>query len=304
MHSEIIKSHFLVLIATILVAGSFLASAKLAGIINSFSLMLLRFAVASLILAPLVLYKKGWREDILPILPRAMVISLFYSAFFIGLFESLNTTTSLNTGTLFTLVPLITALMSSVLLGDKLNKRQILVYLLGAVGTVWVIFEGNIDSMLTLSLNQGDLIFMLAALSMCCYSISMKLLYRNDEMIVLVFCTLIGGSFWMALAMVLFDQPLQWNMIKGYSMLYMAYLIIGATLVTVYLYQRTTVVLGPSRVNAYIYLNPILVAVLLLLIDKESISVSVIPGVLLSAVATVILQRSTHEDGLLSEKST
>lgn len=292
---ETLKSHILVFVATTLVAGSFLASAQLAGIINPFSLMLLRFLVASMILAPLVLHKREWREQIFPALPRAMVISLFYSAFFIGLFESLNTTTSLNTGTLFTLVPLVTALMSVVFLGEKLDSKKILVYLLGAVGTVWVIFKGDIELMLTLSLNQGDVIFMLAALSMCCYSISMKLLYRNDAMVVLVFCTLLGGSFWMALAVVLFDQPLQWNLVEGHSVLHMAYLIIGATLVTVYLYQRTTVVLGPSSVNAYIYLNPILIAALLLLIDKEPISISVIPGVLLSAVATVILLRSTHK---------
>jgi len=37
----------------------------------------------------------------------------------------------------------------------------------------------------------------------CLYSIAMKFLYRNDEMIVLVFCTLIGGSFWMLLALLL-----------------------------------------------------------------------------------------------------
>ena len=46
----------------------------------------------------------------------------------------------------------------------------------------------------------------------------------------------------------------------------MTYLVIGATLITVYLYQKTTVALGPSSVNAYIYLNPVLVALLLLII--------------------------------------
>lgn len=66
------------------------------------------------------------------------------------------------------------------------------------------------------------------------------------------------GSFWMVLALLLTNQPLQWDLLRGDSALNMAYLIIGATLATMYLYQKTTVVLGPGRVNAYIYLNPVI----------------------------------------------
>jgi len=285
------------------VAGSFLASEKLAGIINPFSLTLLRFIGASLILLPIVLSKHEWRTKIISTLPRAMAISLFYSAFFIGFFESLNTTTSLNTGTLFTLVPFITALLSIVIFRENITQKQIFVYLLGAAGTTWVIFGGQLELLLSFSLNKGDLIFIVAILFMCLYSIAMKFLYRNDKMIVLVFCTLIGGSFWMVLALLFSGQPLQWNLIQGDSILYMAYLIVGATLATVYLYQITTIALGPSRVNAYIYLNPILVAILLFVIDGVSISTSIMPGILISIIATIVLQgRNIREATVASVK--
>ncbi len=300
---EKIKYHLLVLLATTLVAGSFLASEKLAGIINPFSLTLLRFIGASLILLPIVLSKHEWRTKIISTLPRAMAISLFYSAFFIGFFESLNTTTSLNTGTLFTLVPFITALLSIVIFRENITQKQIFVYLLGAAGTTWVIFGGQLELLLSFSLNKGDLIFIVAILFMCLYSIAMKFLYRNDKMIVLVFCTLIGGSFWMVLALLFSGQPLQWNLIQGDSILYMAYLIVGATLATVYLYQITTIALGPSRVNAYIYLNPILVAILLFVIDGVSISTSIMPGILISIIATIVLQgRNIREATVASVK--
>ncbi len=287
---EKIKYHLLALLATTLVAGSFLASEKLSGIINPFSLTLLRFIGASLILLPIVLSKHEWRTKIISTLPRAMAISLFYSAFFIGFFESLNTTTSLNTGTLFTLVPFITALLSIIVFRENITQKQISVYLLGAAGTTWVIFGGQLELLLSFSLNKGDLIFIVAILFMCLYSIAMKFLYRNDKIIVLVFCTLIGGSFWMVLALLFSGQPLQWNLIQGDSILHMAYLVVGATLATVYLYQITTIALGPSRVNAYIYLNPILVAILLFVIDGVSISTSIMPGILISIIATIVLQ--------------
>lgn len=290
-----LKAHLLILLATTLVAGSFLASAKLAGIINPISLTLLRFIGAALILLPFILYKPQWRKKVLSTLPRATVISLFYSIFFICFFESLNTTTALNTGTLYTLVPLITALLCIPIFKEGITARQVVVYLLGAMGTSWVVFGGQLNLLLSFSLNTGDLIFIAGTFSMCCYSVAMKRLYRNDEMMVLVFCTLIGGSFWMALALLVSGQPLQWHLLQGASIYHMAYLVIAATLATVYLYQKTTVILGPSRVNAYIYLNPAFVAVLLLLIDGTSIPMIVVPGILISAIATVMLQRNSGQ---------
>ncbi|MDJ0532142.1 MAG: DMT family transporter [Xenococcaceae cyanobacterium MO_207.B15] len=287
---HLLKSHLYVLLATFLVAGSFLVSAKLSGIIHPFSLTLLRFLYAALILLPIVISKKKWRNRIFLTLPRASVMSLFYSVFFICLFESLKTTTSLNTGTLYTLVPFVTAFLCLFFFKQPISLKQLTVYILGAVGTGWVVFSGRIDLLLSFSLNKGDLIFIIGALSMCCYSISTKLLYRNDPMVVLVFCNFVSGSIWMTLALIVSGQPLEWNLIQGQSFYNMVYLVFCATLATVYLYQKATISLGPSKVMAYTYLNPAAVAVLLLIIDNVSIEISVIPGILLSSIATVILQ--------------
>ncbi len=289
MHN--IKHHLLVLLATTLVAGSFWASEKLAGIINPISLTLLRFIGASLILLPLVLSKAKWREKILPTLPRATVISLFYALFFIGFFEALNTTNATNTATIFTLVPLITGLLSIIALREKLTGKQLLVYAIGALGTIWVIFGGQLALLMSFTLNRGDLIFIGTIFFMSFYSIAMKILYRNDEMIVLAFCTLLGGSFWMALALLITGQPLEWQLLQHDAIFHMSYLILGATLATVFLYQITTVALGPKRVNAYIYLNPALVVFLLLIIEGTPIPYAIIPGIMISVITTVILQR-------------
>ena len=291
MKARTLKAHVLVLLATLLIAGSFIASAKLAGIIHPISLTLLRFVGAAFILLPVILFKREWRSKVLPTLPRAMVISLFYALFFLCLFQALETTTSLNTGTLHTLVPFTTAILCLFIFKEKINAIKLTAYLFGAIGTAWVIFNGQLDLLLSFALHEGDFVFLVGALCMCLYSISMKSLYRNDHMAVLVFCILVGGSIWMALAMVLTGQSLNWHLLKPDSFLLIAYLVICATLVTVYLYQKSTVVLGPSRVMAYIYLNPVTIAVLLWLIDQTLIPAAVVPGILISTVATFILQR-------------
>ena len=290
-----IKNHLYVLLATLLVAGSFLASEKLSSLINPISLTLLRFVCSVVLLSPFIMIKSEWYNKVLTVLPRAAIMSFFYSLFFICFFESLKTTTSLNTATLYTLVPFFTALISFFVLRHAVSPAKLLIYFLGATGTCWVIFDGNIDSLLAFSLSEGDFIFVVGALSMCCFSVSMKLLYRNDDMLILVFCTLLCGAIWLLMALLVFGQPLDWHLLKGPAVFHMAYLVLGATIVTSYLFQSATVTLGPSKVMAYTYLNPAAVVLLLLLVDGVAINWIILPGVILSTLATIFLQLDTKK---------
>lgn len=285
-----LQAHLMVFVATVLVAGSFIAAQHLSRLVNPFSLTLLRFICAAVFLLPLILLKARWRAAILGIMPRAMVISFFYSAFFIGLFESLRYTTTLNTGTLYTLVPSFTALMCLFLFKDKIPHKKTAAYALGALGTCWVIFKGDINALLHFQLNYGDAIFLTGALCMCGYTVTLKYLYRGDDLIPLVFCNLLGGIFWMSLALLLSGLPLEWHKIEGEALWHMSYLIVGATLTTMYLFQHATIALGPQKIMAYSYLNPAVLALLLWLVNGQEIDPIIIPGILLTALATFVLQ--------------
>lgn len=291
MHMKDIKAHLLILLATAIISGSFLAADNLSGVINPVSLTLLRLFLAALVLTPVVLYKKKWRKQIVFTLPRAMVISLFYVLFFVAQFESLTLTTTLNTATLYTVVPLITAILSLLVFGQKIGIKKVLVYSIGVIGTVWVIFDGNVDLLMSFALNKGDLIFILGSISLCCYSIAMKYFYKNDDMIVLVFSILISGSFWLALILFIMGEPLNWNQIQGEHFFSMVYLSLPATLLTVYLFQKTSIILGPNRIMVYVYLTPALVAFLLFCIEGTKIPLIVLPGIIISILATAILQK-------------
>lgn len=285
-----LNAHFLILLATFLVGGSFIVSQELSGIIDPISITLLRFVIASLVLAPLVFLKKEFREKIVSTFKRAMIISFFYSVFFIGLFTSLEYTTALNTGTIFTLVPLLTALISIFVFKQKIPFKQYLVYSLGIVGTCIVVFKGNMELFLSLSLNKGDILFLFSISSMALYSICAKYFYKEDDkLVVLVFMTLLGGTIWMSFALLFLNIPLQWEKINSNQFLYMAYLSIGATLITSYLYQKGTVILGPKKVMAYVYLNPAAIALLLLLFNSKVINIWMSLGILISSFATIVL---------------
>ncbi|MDN5060758.1 hypothetical protein [Aliarcobacter butzleri] len=98
-----------------------------------------------------------------------------------------------------------------------------------------VIFKGNLELFLSLSLNKGDVIFIFSTYCMALYSISAKYFHRkDDELVVLVFMTLVGGIIWMSLALVLFDVLLDWQKISSKEFLYLGYLTVFAILLFVF----------------------------------------------------------------------
>ena len=270
--SENLKAHTLVFIATILIAFSFIVSGKLSGLIDPISLTLFRFVFAFIVLLPFILLIKVYREKIKQSFFKGLKISLFYSLYFILLFKSLETTSALNTATLFTLVPLVTAVFANFVFHNKLNFLKLFIYIIGMIGTIIVIFNGSMSAIISLSFNKGDIVFLFAVLSMAIYSISAKYFYeKDDNALVITLMTLFGGIIWMSLALLIFDIPLEWTKIQGENLLYMLYLSIGATLMTVFLCQKATVTIGPNNVMAYVYFNPAIVAFIMYIFEGQSI---------------------------------
>lgn len=291
-----LKAHMLIFIATILIAFSFIISGKISGLINPISLTLLRFVLAFTVLLPFILLSKKYRNKIKQSFFKGLKISLFYSLYFILLFKALEYTSALNTSTLFTLVPLLTAIFASFIFNDKLNILKLAIYLLGMIGTVIVIFDGSLEAIIKLTFNSGDIIFLFAVVSMGIYSISAKYFYeKDDEVLVLTLMTLFGGIIWMSLALIIFDIPLEWMRVEGENIYYMLYLSIGATLFTVFLYQKATIVIGPNKVMAYVYLNPAIVAFIMFIYENELINLNMFIGILISVFATILLLKENQQ---------
>lgn len=292
--NEILKAHIFVLLATILVAGSFIASANLSGVIDSISLTLYRFFFALICLFPFVMIKKEYRTKILSTLPRGMIIGLFYALYFIGMFKALESTTALNTATLYTLVPLITGVLCIFFLKERLSFTQLIIYFLGIIGTCIVVFKANLELFLSFSLNHGDIIFLFGTISMALYSIFLKLLHKKDDVLpVLVFSTLLGGCIWLFLTMQILNIPFGWEKIEGNLLYSMAYLVIGTTIITLYLFQQGSITIGPKKVMAYVYLSPAIVAIMMFILEGTTISFWVLIGILISTFATIVLLKKS-----------
>ena len=284
--------HFYALTVTILVALSFISSAKLARIVNPISLTFLRFIIASSVFIPVVVIQKNWIKELHKVAWQGGIIGLLYAVYFIAFFTSLESTTTLHTGTLYTLVPLLTATFSIFLFKQQLSKLRFIVYLIGAVGTAWVIFDGNLKQLMAFSLNIGDYIFMVAVLATCGYALLMKAIVKDDfNLPIFIYSVLASGAIWMGVAMLIFEKPLNWERITGNYIFHICYLAIGATVASFWLFQKAILQLDPNKATAYIYLTPACVAGFAYLFKLESFpNFSVQVGILISVIATVLLQ--------------
>ena len=142
-----------------LVSTSFTVGKAIADGMDPAILTLIRFMIAALLFLPYIHWKYGLRLPEKKRLFGYACISFTLTGFFWLMFLSLQSTTALNTGVIFTLVPSISGLYSALLLKEKLGKFRILAMIPATVGAVWVLFHGSLEQLLAFNLNSGDLIF-------------------------------------------------------------------------------------------------------------------------------------------------
>jgi len=288
--SSFLLGHFYVFLATFLISGSVIACKLLANSMNPLGLTLLRFIIATIVFAPLVLFSKSKRNQIRRALPRSFFISFFYSMYFVAMFAALADTNVLHVGTLGTLAPLVTALIGIPFFGTRVGWTKLLVYLIAMVGTSIIVFNGSLQTMLHFSMNHGDLIYLIGVLLISLYYTALRGLHGGIDPSVLAFCTLFCGTFWIAGSMLVLQVPLNISKISTLteitSLLYVA---IFTTCLTAYLFQKGSTLLSSTRVSAYQFTQPILVAIIAIFIFGDVPSVLGWIGAGISIIATVVL---------------
>jgi len=284
------RAQLLTMFGTVLVSTSFPVVAAIAQGLDSVVLTFLRFALAALMLAPLVAWKYGIPRPSLKDLGRYGLLSACMVGFFWGMFEALRFTSPLNTATIFTLTPLVAAAVSAVLLRERLKTRSFVALGIGFVGAIWVIFRGDFSSLIALDLNRGDAIFLAGTMSMGFYGPLIRHLHRGEPMAQMSFWILATGTGWLFLLALPRLGGVEWSGVEATVYFGVLYLSVFTTLITFFVFQWSTMILGATKVMSYTYVNPILVLIIGLLLGHDLPPALTYPGLLLVLGATVVLQ--------------
>ena len=258
-HTGFAAAHVGMLLWALLIAASFSAAAQVSQAIDPILLTGLRLLFCALVFLPLLLFKGDSAMTVRGLFGHA-VLGLLLAAYFGSLFEALRYTSAVNTGTMFTLVPLLTLLFEAVLMPDSHLKQRVLPMLMAAAGAVLLVLKGadpgELPSLYAVS------VYGVGCVAMALYSpLSQRLKARSlkgrgpvgmtfwnmlfGALFLLAFCGFSGG--WRS-ASLLTVSDFWW----------LIYLAVFATLATFWLLHRAIGVLAPSSVISYIYLSTLL----------------------------------------------
>lgn len=285
--------HSLMVLAAVLVSSSFTVGKAITHGLDPTVLLLLRYAMATLVMGVLLGFKQGFSLPSLPQLGGYSAISACTVGFFWCMFEALRFTSAINTSVIFTLVPGISAIYSSVFLKERLGRKRLWALFIGMLGALWVIFQGDINRLLALDINHGDLLFLAGCFLMAAYTPLVKKFHRQESMLVMTFWVLATGLGWLIIPSSLQLASVNWHLIGFEVWAGIIYLAIFSTVVTFYLTHMATPYLGPTRVMAYSYCYPAFVLAINWSLGNGLPPPLTLPGVALVSLTIIILQRGT-----------
>ncbi|MBY6019897.1 DMT family transporter [Ferrimonas balearica] len=285
--STVTRAHISLLIYALLITTSFPLAHYLGGQYPPLLTTWLRFLLASLGFM-LVL---GWRRQLAwpgwPAVLRYGLISLPLTGFFLLMFIAGQSATALAMGSLATLVPLFSAALAWLVWRTPVPLVRWLALLLGALGALWVLTQGEWQRLGQGGWPIGNTLFLAACLLMSSYPLVLKQLHRGEPMLQVTSWSLFTGTALLTLAMLVtgsqwfWPTPMQWSAI--------AWLATGSTMLTFFLFQSAALVVGASSAHAYSLLIPALVVLLNSILLQTWPGWQPLPGILLTVLALVWL---------------
>lgn len=267
------------LLFSVLVAGSNSFGKLIAHDISAGALTAARFFVgAAIVLAVLVgtgRFQVAHYHQPLRYLP--LIAS--YSAFFVLMFYALETTSAVSTGALFTLMPL----MSAVLAWGVMKKSSaVTVWIalgVGAIGALWIVFGGSLDRALRLQVNQGDVIFFVGVVAYSFYAVLVPRLTKGEPVIAVTFAVMAGGAGVLGILFLSDILATNWAQLPMRVWAVLGYLAIFAGICSMWLLTYASGRLAPTQVMAYTYLTPFWVIVLEPVMGRAMPSLTTVIGV-------------------------
>ncbi|WP_415902947.1 DMT family transporter [Neptuniibacter sp. QD29_5] len=175
-------AYLLLTLTTLFWAGNFVLARAFSVDIPPITLALIRWSLAFVILLPFsipAIYKN--RDVIRQYWPRLVLFGALSVAGFNTLaYIGLQTTTAMNGTLMQSSMPIMILCMSTLVLRESATMRQWLGVLLSLLGVLALISKGDLEALMSLNFNSGDLWVLLAMFVWACYSLALR--WKPKEM--------------------------------------------------------------------------------------------------------------------------
>lgn len=291
--NRVFQSHIAMLGFSILIAGSFSLGSMVANDISPIALTAVRFVLAAFIVGSIALFSGSIARKELTASWRYFVLGGTFSLYFILMFEGLKTASPVSAVAVFTLIPAMSCWLGFFILGQMVSGRTLLAVVIGATGSLWVVFRADFLALTMSSVGRGELIYFVGCVAHAFMPILFRGLNRGENPVMVTFGLLVSG----ALILCLFGAgeiiQTDWKGLPGLVWITIFYVAVFATAVTSVCLQFASMHLPAANVMAYTYLTPTWVLLWEILLGHDMPPFWIWGGVLLTAVSVIVLLRAS-----------
>jgi drug/metabolite transporter (DMT)-like permease len=283
--------HLAMLLFSMLVAGSFSLGALAANDITPLALNAVRFWIACAIIGIAAFATTGIPRTALHAPWRYVMLAVFFTTYFVLMFEGLKTAAPVSAAAVFTLMPILSAAFGWLLLRHVLTARMALALAIGAAGAVWVIFRADVAAILQFQIGAGEVIYFWGCVAHAVYTPLVRKLNRGETTLVFTFGTLLAGAIILTIVGARDLLATDWANLPNIVWIAILYTAVVASAITFTLLQFAALRLPSSKVMAYTYLTPSWVIVWDIALGYPAPPALVLLGLVLTVVALVMLLR-------------
>lgn len=266
-----LNPYLLLTLASLFWAGNMVMSRGLRADLPPVALAFWRWTVALLCVLPLALphLRQQW-----PLLRQAWKRVLFLGVFGVGCYNTFSYiavqyTTATSATLLNSFIPVVTSLLALLFLGKRLQRPEVIGGLLSLGGVLLLISRGQLDTLLGLTLNTGDLWMLFAVLVWSIYTVGLQARPQGvHPMLLLASLTVVG--------LAVMAPMYAWELASGATITWSPAALGGilyAGVVAAFLgfvcFNLGVTAVGPAQGSLFIHLQPVFAAILSALVLGE-----------------------------------
>ena len=286
---SVASGHMAMLMFSLLVSGSFVLGSIIANLISPDLVTFLRFLIAFIAIAILILYQSKFCFLKYLSIGRSLILGALISIYFITMFEGLKTASSTSMAVVFTLTPLLAGFFDLIFSNRVMSKKVWITVVVAAIGALWIIFDGNIQNFINFKVGYGEKLFFIGCICHALYAALIPKFNNGEPAIIQTFGTLISGIIILGLFSnkeVIYFSWIDFPVIVLLTILYLA---IFATAASFFLIQYSAVRLSSIKVMAYTYAVPIWVVLLQIIFLQQLPNTITFVGAFVILVSLLIL---------------
>jgi drug/metabolite transporter (DMT)-like permease len=229
-------------------SSNFILGKALVGKVPPWTLNAGRFVVATLILLPVIIYRREWPPKRLWL--RLILMSLTgITAFNAVLYTGLRYTSAINATLVNATTPVTTTLIAHFLIREEITRRRVVGIALSFIGIASIVSRGSLGALFALNFNIGDLIVFCATSLWSFYIVSAKPLMRELSPFVLTALTTVIGTLFVIPIAALELSLTGADLLHRDVIAAILYLGIFPSFLSFFLWNRSIRVFGPSRAS-------------------------------------------------------